>query len=293
LNASVVIRVCTSKDEIFRLLSALAGQTMKPVQVVLIDSGSAGWVVDGERKIQTSGLSCPDGSTIPVEFLQIDKSTYQSARSLNQAIAHATGELVAIISQDALPADNHYLESLITAFRDPRVAGAYGRQILGDQYCPFGEKDLNKTYPPVSRIQTAPDCWFVNTCSMIRRELWKDHPFDELANISEDHEWAKWAQGRGYLIRYEAGAVVKHYHIDTLEKLWQRHYEEGRGLYYVHGRHWPLTTTVYGFARETASDMVWLLRKGKPWYAPQSLARRFVKHAALYRGSRNAGNGSH
>ena len=41
---SVVVRVWTKTDEIFRLLDALNTQDCVPAEIVLIDSGSADWV---------------------------------------------------------------------------------------------------------------------------------------------------------------------------------------------------------------------------------------------------------
>lgn len=287
-EVSVVIRVCTQTDEIFRLLDALKEQSLRPSEFVLIDSESAGWVRKRLRALQSAGgVPCADHALIPLRLIEIPNSTYRSARALNQAIAQATCELVAVISQDALPADNNYLAALAEAFADEHVAGAYGRQILGDKYYPLGEKDLANTYPPLSRTQHAPDCWFVNTCSMLRRSLWEKHPFDEQALISEDHEWGKWAQAEGYALRYEAGAIVRHYHhFGRMGELWKRHYLEGQGLAHIHDHSPGLFRTALSCVREIASDGLWLLRKGLVWHWPLSFARRSVKHAALYCGHR-------
>jgi rhamnosyltransferase len=282
---SAVIRTYTQNDEIFPLLTTLAAQTVPPWEVVVIDSGSALPIQRRLRALQQEGVKRPDGGLLPLILLEIPNRAYQSARALNQAIAAAQGELIAIISQDALPATTEYLAHLAAAFDHDLVAGAYGRQTINVTGYPLCEKDLLTTYPMQSRVQYPPDCWFVNTCSMIRRELWQAHSFDEQALISEDHEWAKWWQSKGYVVKYEAAAVVHHYHHYTrLADEWQRYFQEGQGLAYIHGRRLGLGRTLWCGTREAVSDGLWLTRKGMVWYWPVALLRRLVKHAALYWG---------
>ncbi|MFP4381210.1 MAG: glycosyltransferase family 2 protein [Candidatus Sumerlaeia bacterium] len=288
-SLSIVIRSYTQTDELVMLLECLGKQSTLADELVIIDSGSANWVVQKVRLLCKDGLNGHQGDNIPVKLLEIDKGDYQSARALNQAIAHTRCDLVAIISQDALPVDNDYLKYLVEAMEDDTIAGAYGRQkSYKDKDNLLWEKDLHLTYPAESRTQYAPDCWFVNTCSIIRRKLWEEHPFDEHANISEDHEWAKWAQAQGYAIRYEARAVVYHFHhFPGMRNLWNRFYEEGKGLAYIHQVRVDLPRSVFRYLREIASDGVWLTRKGRPWRFPASVYRRAIKHAALYNGYRD------
>lgn len=271
-----------------RLLDSLGQQTLQPAEIVVIDSGSAPSIVERLRAYHRDGLAGRDGNTVPVRLFEIPARDYQSARTLNEAIAHSHGPFVAIISQDAMPADEFYLEKLLVPLRSDTVAGVYGRQTLDGRYYPLGEKDLALTYPQEPRLQSQPDCWFVNTCSVIRRSLWEQHPFDELAVISEDHEWAKWVQSKGYVIAYEPGAVVRHYHhFEKIAELWSRFYLEGKGLAYVHGRRMGMAKALFCCTREVLSDGMWLARRRIPWYWPMAVVRRSVKYAALYKGHRD------
>jgi GT2 family glycosyltransferase len=287
-RVSIVIRSFTRTDELFRLLDSLGRQTLLPAEIVVIDSGSADLIVARLREWSQSGYPSSSGHVIPLRLIEIPSADFQSARALNRAIQESASEYVGIISQDALPVNESYLEILAEAVQQDRVAGAYGRQTLNGKRSALAEKDLLLTYPPKARIQKAPDCWFVNTCSIIRRVLWEQHPFDERAVISEDHEWAKWVQQRGYEIRYEADAMVYHFHdFPRSGELWNRFYMEGKGLAYIHGRRMSAARAIFNFAREVASDSLWLLRKGSPWKFPISAYRRGIKHAALYRGFRD------
>lgn len=296
-EVSVLVRTFTRTDEAFRLVESIASQTLVPAEFVVVDSGSSDDVKARLREWRESGVpraraAASNGSPappIPLKLIEIPNSEYQSARALNMAAEASSGGLLAIISQDARPADDLYLRNLAAAFDSDRVAGAYGRQTVNLHFSPLARKDLEKTYPPRSRVQSAPECWFVNTCSMIRRDLWERHPFDERAIISEDHEWAKWAQDRGYVVHYVSDAVVLHGHeFDRLSELWNRFYLEGKGLGYVHGRRLGPGRTTLICAREIASDAVWLARRGLVHYWPMAVVRRTVKHAAFYWGFHSA-----
>jgi GT2 family glycosyltransferase len=294
---SLVVRACSRTGEVLRLLNSVGRQSRKPNEVVVIDSGSIQSVRDRLRDLRDQGIPVGSrhdqadnrggGDPIPLKLIDIPQTEYQSARALNQAIAETNGALVGIISQDALPADERCLERLASAFETNEVAGAYGRQILPSRCDPLGEKDLATSYPVESRLQVSPDCWFANSCSMIRRDLWKQVPFEELAVISEDHLWAKRMQSRGYMLKYQADAVVFHYHdYRRVRDVWQRFFQEGRGLAYVHGRRPNVWRAVNAGTREIVSDGLWLAKRGMLAHWWKALARRVVKHTALYWGFR-------
>lgn len=280
---AVVLRTKTRDPEVLEVIERLAGQSRIAAELIVIDSGSAPEIIEAfRRRVEQPA---PFGR---VELIRIAPHEYQNALALNRAIASATAPLIAIISQDALPADGEYLAQLAGPLeRDPGLAGTYGRQVLKDRFCPFGHKDLTKTYPAQSQDQSAPNAWFVNTCSMVRRALWEAHPFDHHAGISEDHEWAAWAQSRGYRVRYVAEAVVRHYHYyEGLGTLWRRHRDEGAGLRRAGFPRQRLVQALYRLVRECASDALWFLPRGWLLAMVQSPLRRGTKHLALWWGAR-------
>ncbi len=272
-NISLVIRTRSTTPEILAVLRRIGEQTTLPLETIVIDSGSSPDLVDQFRNRPNTKL------------IEIPPESYTSAGALNRACSEAKGELIAILSQDALPADAHYLESLAVAFEDPKVAGAYGRQIPREHDHPLNIKDLTKTYPPQSRTQTT-DGWFDNCCSMIRSELWRRHPFDESMVISEDQAWGKWAIQNGYALRYEAEARVVHSHDRTMSWLWDRFYHEGIGLARIHGTHMTLWQAWFGASHAIIGDYVWLACNGYFLWCAASLFDRPVKYAALWAGYR-------
>jgi len=282
---SVVLRTKTRETEVLDVIKLLFDQDRVPDEIVIVDSGSAPEILAGLEELRRTA---PAGCELRVH--PIPPKTYQSARALNQGLGWSRFEYVGIISQDALPADRHYLSALTGALdADPTLAGAYGRQILKDHYDPLGEKDLLKTYPPESRDQVAPECWFVNTCSIVRKSVWQRHPFAEAAHITEDHEWARWAQSNGYKVRYEARAIVRHYHhYRTFSEVWSRYYEETEGLSIVYNSQPHFFKSMRSAVRDILSDWAFCLPRGHFGWALASPAWRLVKHLALWQGLRAA-----
>jgi rhamnosyltransferase len=295
-SISVAIRSYEREPILFALLDRLRAQTVAPLEIVVIDSGSSPAVMERLRALSVSPEVVRDlpppqsAANAPVVLIEIPNSEYQSARTLNQVLEASRGDLALILSQDALPSDERYLELMRQPFEsDPRIAGAYSRQILGDSYCPLGEKDLARTYPERAGYQDPPNIRFVNTCSMIRRDVWRRIPFREEAIITEDHQWAKEAMEAGHRIFYQGLAAVHHFHYrDGVREIWKRFYLEGLGLARIHSRRLSLLMAAFQGAREIASDALWLTARGKPQYIGRSLAQRTAKHAGLYFGHRAA-----
>jgi rhamnosyltransferase len=94
----------------------------------VVDSGSSDEILDLARKYGASILGVPT-------------SEFNHGGTCNQGISEARGEFVAMIVQDAVPADEWWLQGLVKNLaNDERVAGAYSRQIprLIDHYLSRG-----------------------------------------------------------------------------------------------------------------------------------------------------------
>ena len=185
-DVTLVLRTRTNLPELWTLLDGIAAQRLRPRRIVVVDSGSSADVL---ARLYVAVVAGWEG--IPLKLIEIDPSAYGSAHALNVGMQAVETPLAAVLSQDAQPAGAGYLEALASAMEDPGRAGCYGRQVPRGDCDPWTARDLEATYGAESRDQSAPDCWFVNTCSMIRRELWERFPFDEQAGIVEDHAWAR------------------------------------------------------------------------------------------------------
>ena len=115
-SVSVVLR---SKDEAWALketLPALFNQSYKgDIQLIVIDSGSTDGSVELIEKAQ------------PYRFKQIQPSDYVPGVVLNWGIRNATNEWIICLNADATPADDRWLEELLTTAVSTQQLGAAGQ----------------------------------------------------------------------------------------------------------------------------------------------------------------------
>src|SRR5262245_16230461 len=77
------------------------------LEIVVVDSGST----DG-----TIEAAVAAGAKV----FHIHKSEFNHGLTRNRGIAESTGEIVSLLVQDALPVDDRWLATLLSAFDDPR-----------------------------------------------------------------------------------------------------------------------------------------------------------------------------
>jgi glycosyltransferase involved in cell wall biosynthesis len=210
---SIIIRAYNEEQHIGRLLAGINAQTVKDVQVILVDSGST----DSTVRI---------AQQFPVDVVTIKPEEFTFGRSLNYGIARAEADLVVMASAHVYPVYPDWLETLLAPFKDPQVALSYGKQ-RGCETTQFSEHQIfHQWFPEISvSRQTTPFC--NNANSAIRRALWQEHPYDEMLPALEDLAWSNWAQKNGYAIAYCAEAEVIHVHNESLAGIFNRYRREG------------------------------------------------------------------
>lgn len=219
-ETSIVIRALNEERWLPDVFAALRGQNYRNFEVILVDSGS----VD-----RTRDIAAAEGAKI----IRLRPEDFTFGHSLNVGIAEARGDLIAIISAHAIPADEFWLERLVERLREPGVAMVYGGQ-RGHECSKFSEVcDFERMFPTVPR-ELDPEKPFANNAnSGVKRELWKAHPFDEGLPGLEDIEWAKhWAK-EGLMTWYEPNACVIHVHMETWPQVRRRYYREGMAARWV------------------------------------------------------------
>jgi rhamnosyltransferase len=215
-SISIIIRCYNEEQHIGRLLVGIREQTIKDVEIILVDSGST----DATLSI---------ASNFPVKVVYISPEDFSFGRSLNIGCQSAQGEFIVITSAHTYPVRSDWLEKLIDPFKDPRVALVYGKQSGGD--CTnFSEHQIfAKWYMDESQLdQKHPFC--NNANAAIRRALWEKNPYDEELTGLEDLDWAKKAISLGYCISYIADAEIVHLHKETYERIFNRYRREAIAL---------------------------------------------------------------
>ncbi len=209
-RVSVVIRAKNEARFIGETLAAVQAQQYRDFEVVVVDSGST------DRTMEIAGYY---GATL----VSIDPREFTYGRALNLGVRSGRGELLVSLSAHATPESVGWLGSLVSAFRSPLVAGAYGRHIPRDNATFFelmGMRLSGVTSKEPRRQESS--ARFSNANGAFRRDLWELLPFDEALGGAEDIEWARRVQRAGYMIAYEPRAAVYHSHGEPFLRLIRR-----------------------------------------------------------------------
>jgi rhamnosyltransferase len=210
---SIVIRAYNEERRLGRLLDGILQQTIKDVEVTLVDSGST------DNTLAVAGR-------YPLQVVHIRPEEFSFGRSLNRGIAASGADLLVFASAHVYPIYPDWLERLLEPFDDARVALTYGKQ-RGDDGTHFSERQIFASWFP-DRPRPGLGYPFCNNANAaIRRKLWEQHPYDETLPGLEDLAWARWAVEQGYRIQYVGDAEVVHVHRETPRAVYNRYRREG------------------------------------------------------------------
>jgi glycosyltransferase involved in cell wall biosynthesis len=245
MNCSIVIRAYNEEKYIGRLLHGIRQQTMKDVEVILVDSGSTD---------HTVSIAESFGALI----VRIPSAEFTFGRSLNFGVRASTREFVVIASAHVYPIYPDWLESLLSPFEDDKVALTYGKQ-RGYEGSKFSEHQIfHQWFPDASNMdQVTAFCNNANTA--VRRSLWVENPYDETLTGLEDLAWAKWAKEQRYKISYVAEAEIIHIHNETPRGVYNRYRREAMALRKIYPE---AHFNFYDFVRLTVTNIISDL-----WYA--------------------------
>ncbi len=215
-SCSIIIRAYNEEKYIGRLLEGIQRQTLKDVEIILVDSGSTD---------STVSIAESYGARV----VRIPSAEFTFGRSLNYGIKEAKREFIVIVSAHVYPVYPDWLETLLQPFQDERVAVAYGKQ-RGPEFAKFSEQQIfHQWYPDLSKLnQETAFCNNANTA--IRKSLWEENNHDETLTGLEDLAWAKWAKEQGHSIAYVAEAEIIHVHNETPRGVYNRYRREAMAL---------------------------------------------------------------
>lgn len=211
-GCSIVIRAYNEEKHLERLLTGIQQQTLREVEIILVDSGST----DGTLAV---------ASRYPVRVVHIRPEEFTFGRSLNLGISQASSDLIVIASAHVYPVYPDWLERLLQPLKDPAVALSYGKQ-RGGKSTKFSEQQVfYHWYPDQAQPRQAhPFC--NNANAAVRRSLWEEHPYDETLPGLEDVAWAAWAIQNRLTLVYVPEAEVIHLHDETPRAVYNRYRRE-------------------------------------------------------------------
>jgi rhamnosyltransferase len=239
VNCSIIIRAYNEEKHIGRLLEGIQYQTLKDVEIILVDSGST----DGTVSVAQS---------FGAQIVHIRPEEFTFGRSLNLGVRAATREFIVIASAHVYPVYPDWLESLLHPFEDDNVGLTYGKQRAPDS-AKFSEGQIfYQWYPDVSQPKQA-TAFCNNANAAIRKSLWEQNPYDETLTGLEDLAWAKWAVEQGFAISYVADAEIIHAHDETPQGVFNRYRREAMAFKHIHPE---VHFNLYDFFRLTITNIL-------------------------------------
>jgi GT2 family glycosyltransferase len=240
-DVSVAIPVFDGGDLFAELLRALSSQTIAH-ELLICDSGST----DGSPELARSY-----GASV----LEIAPGRFSHGASRNLLMGAAGGARVALLTQDAVPADSQWLERLLAGFDlADDVALVYGPYRPRPQASPAVRIELDSWFaslspdgaPQTERLDArergalAPieligrRGFFTDANACVARAAWERVPFREVP-YAEDRVLAIDMLRAGYAKAFAPQAAVIHSHAYTPTQQLRRSFDESRGLCEVYG----------------------------------------------------------
>ena len=238
MDCSIVIRAYNEEKHLGRLLEGIRHQTLKDVEIILVDSGSTDSTVEIAESYEA-------------RVVRISPDEFTFGRSLNCGIREASSELIVIASAHVYPVYPDWLAALLYPLLDEHMALSYGKQRAPDT-AHYSEKQIFHQWYPESAGERPATVFCNNANAAIRRSLWKIHPYDETLTGLEDLAWAKWAGEQGYEIVYVPEAEIIHIHEEMPRGVLNRYRREAMAFKKIYPEsHF----SIYDFLRLTSANI--------------------------------------
>lgn len=228
MKIDVIIPTYKPDEGFITLLKKLCEQTIKVNRVIVMNTE--------ESLFFENGIPQEIADRLAVDIHHISKESFDHGKTRNEAMELSDADICVLMTQDAMPADEHVIEELVRPFENDEIAVSYGRQ-LAYESSSFVEKltrDFN--YPDEDMIKGIEDLpklqiktfFCSNVCSAYRRNIYIElGGFVRKTIFNEDMLFAAKAQRAGYKIAYCSKAKVYHSHDYSGAQQFRRNFDNG------------------------------------------------------------------
>jgi glycosyltransferase involved in cell wall biosynthesis len=256
------------------------------VQLLMCDSGSTDGSVQVARR---------HGADV----IEIAARTFAHGPTRNALMERATGDVVVFLTQDATPADEHWLARLVSGFElGDDVALAYGPYRPRADASPSVARELEQCFaamapggaPVVDRAiddgawrgVSERSTFFTDANGAVARWAWERVPFPDVP-YAEDRLLALRMLEAGYAKAYVPAAAVLHSHEYAPWDLFRRYFDEFRGLRETFGHVEPLNPrrTLGVMRQQVAADRAWCRARGARGRELRLATLRSARHFAI------------
>lgn len=224
-SVTLIIPVWNAAPYLPGLAAALQRQIpAPPAEILFLDSRSTDATVPQIR------ILFPESRVLTIE-------SFSHGGTRQMGVQEADGEFVVFMTQDALPANEHWLAELLAPLlADPTLAAATSRQLPRPQAGILEQQQVKLEFPPATEVQirrppppgeklTGAAIFFSNVSAAYRRQCLLDHPFDPSLIMGEDQQAARDLLLAGYGIAYAPASRVIHSHGYPLPALFRRYFD--------------------------------------------------------------------
>ncbi|KAB8290089.1 Glycosyl transferase family 2 [Bifidobacterium avesanii] len=233
---SVIIPTLNPGEQIITSLERCLEQTRRPDEIIVVDSASNDGTAERVQRFIDKHAKDP---TTTIRFIPIQRQDFDHGATRDMALRESKGDFVLFLTQDALPADAHYIENILKPFADEHIAMVSGRQIPRPDARPSERLVRQFNYPAQSHVRSAKDIpaygikafFATDVCSAYRRSAYLEvGGFEHPITTNEDMFIAAAFLYAGYSIAYDADAQVIHSHNFTWKQQYKRNYAMGREI---------------------------------------------------------------
>jgi len=283
VSATVAIPVLNGGAALRATLAAVRRQSVA-AELLICDSGST----DGSPELAREEFGA--------RVVCLARFTHGGARNL--LMREARGDRVALLTQDAEPASDRWLERLMEAVTGD-VAIAYGPYIPRPDADPATRHELEAWFGSLqSGVERLADGeraslpasallgrrgFFTDANACVSRAAWARVPFREQIPYAEDRALALDMLRAGYGKAYVPRAAVLHSHNYSEVDYFRRCFDEWRGLREVYG--WVESVSPRHLLRQLRGELGAAHRSGTP-ALPAAARHHLVRLAGALLGSR-------
>ncbi|KAB2966014.1 MAG: glycosyltransferase family 2 protein, partial [Thermoanaerobaculia bacterium] len=227
-DISVIVPTRRGGELLLRVVRRIREQVLeRSAELLLVDSGS------GEEEVERLVAA---GARVE----RIAPDAFDHGRTRDHGAALAAGEVLVFLNQDALPADERWLDRLTAPLFAPGAPAAVQGGILEFPPAELEAQGRRRFFwdscGPRFYFTRESEGWiarhggigFSTLNCAIRREVWRELPFGS-APILEDKKWQGAAAARGLEIAARPEAAVFHSHDYGVRALLRRCASEGFG----------------------------------------------------------------